>query len=392
MDDLKVYLLKNKITFQNLFQDKPLYEMLLKGMPLSCFIDKCDWLLINKIQDYRTLLQLAHSSCLIFRYETSVHEYIQMSSPFLLCFLDTLRLDLNSNQKNENLMMNKNSFLYIENDYLKIQNPFVDTHAITNMPMHIFFKKIESNELLKLFFLENELLSNEIIVQEDSSGAIDRLFMRKTNYNNLKIGEKNFSSITKSIRMKAETKLISEENFNKLNLQNAIVNRSSQRFAGEKVTIEGLLELLLLVFSDLQLNIDRTFYKKIYPSAGSLNVIKPIVQILSDEVDGIRKGVYYYDGQLCKLLPCDFTYQSLNDVIAENPKVCISLVAELEITEKKYGPYSLKLAILDAGVILSYLYIFSKALNLNSSAYGLDTLHDSFLKNKKKEVASFCLY
>jgi hypothetical protein len=232
--------------------------------------------------------------------------------------------------------------------------------------------------------IECEILSNTPTARANSSDLIDSLFCYKS------INSKQKKPEAKRIN-RPLLKTVMANDYDHYDLKSLLLNRTSTRKPSGKLNSHSLGKLLDLIFREKHSKAG--VYSRLYPSAGCIYEVYPIIQVSTNEFEGLKKGIYSYQfgsNEPFKLISTKIN--SSPDLFFECPNICISLIADLEISKDSYGPLALKLAYLNAGVLLTYFYIFSAALGINGCAYGIENIKRPTIKKTEQDVGGFCLF
>ena len=164
----------------------------------------------------------------------------------------------------------------------------------------------------------------------------------------------------------------------KMSLEEAIDKRRSiRRYMEEPLTLEEVSQILWAAYG-----INR-WGKRTSPSAGACYPFE--VYVVVENVDGLPRGIYRYDGRehflelikkgsFRKALTGACLYQRC---VATAP-MNIVIVAHYERTTRRYGERGIRYVHIDAGHMGQNIYLQATALNLGTVAVG--AFHDMGVK------------
>lgn len=387
---MKNYLLKlNSVTPDNLLKDmeSPLVGTLTKGVALDELKEFTEKIFAESPLVFQLLLYLVKNSYLYLEYTDEEGRQVDLFTPHLTHFFTTDSLE-DKGHSLPLLELHAHTITLKDNQKTKIFNPYKSTSIRFSGGLYFILNLLQTNALFHNLVQSSELFSLEPLAENNSSVLLDEAFYTKTHEDN----DHLFSDET-LIKLMAEYprvcsgKILQLTDLRQLNLADAIYNRASLRSPSPALNLKTLTELLELVFADTEMR------RKLYPSAGGIYEIYPVVYLYDDSV-GLPKGAYRYKGgQENPFAPLgNIGLAPSNQDQRFTARCCISLIAEPKVIGYKYGPLSFKLSLLNAGVMISYLSIFSSALGLHGCAYGSKSTRVGQLPRGHKDLAGFHLF
>lgn len=166
-----------------------------------------------------------------------------------------------------------------------------------------------------------------------------------------------------------------------INLQTALLSRVSERTFAQNLTVSNLSTQLYWSFGILSNN------KRSYPSGGALYPLEVYVVIINTK--NIESGVFHYNVKQHVLEKLPFaeidsviSALGLDEMSIGTPSAIIFLSFVEHRSHKKYGIFSNKLSLLEAGHAGQNFYLVASAIGSKTCALGLGakihTLNDIF--------------
>lgn len=341
-------------------------------------------LLLLAPEHFYKLLFLIKNSFIHLEYRRD-NDLIELTSPQLVSFIITpLKKTQNSIVKEFHL--HEEALMSKVNNKTRILNPYINSSLVFTQSLNSLLEILREDRFFSNLVEESNLLTSQNKAMEDDYSLMDEVFHFKTHeMNNHKYDTVKLLELMKATPSSLSGKKIKITDLQELNLTEAIFERSSKRTPSAHLNMHSLISLLELIFSETQ------NHKRIYPSAGAIYNIYPIVHIYDQSI-GLPEGTYKYIGGQTSLEPMGPLGHPPYQTQEFSPRCCISLISDPTLSLFKYGPLSFKLSILNAGALLPYLYIFSSALKLHGCAWGAQTTREKLLPGHHKDLASFCLY
>lgn len=376
-----------------LYLDRP---NLLNLLDESIRIDFSNGLELAELEDYslelfkrssdffQQLLFLIKESHIYLEYSGNDHFQAELSGPILTQFITTKSIAQDGPVSLE-LNLHSDAVIFKEKKKTKVTNPKTKNHFVFMASLQGAMSSLHKSPFLCSLVQEAQLLTCENSSQHNVNSLMDDFIYKRMHsgsehaYNPTTLQE---MMMRQSDRFRRKT--LKKEELINYDIVSALIDRSSSRTRSLELTLQSIKLLISLVFSNTGPD------KKIYPAAGAIYEIYPIVHIY-DESIGLKSGTYEFKGESEELFFLGH-HEIHPSSEQSNPKCCISLIADPQLSRFKYGSLSLKLSMLNAGVLLTYFYLFSGALGLNGCAYGQKSTKDSLLCNEHKDLAGFCLY
>lgn len=341
--------------------------------------------LFNRSSDlFPQLLFLIKESHLYLEYNGEGHFQAELSGPILTQFLTTKSIAQDETISHE-LNLHSDAIIFKEKKKTKVANPKTKNNLVFNVGLQSAMSSLHASPFLCSLVQEAQLLTCENISQHNVNSLMDDFI-----YKRMHSGHEhtyNPTTLQEMIMRQSDhfrRRILKKEELAEYDMVSALIDRSSSRTSSPELTQQSIKLLISLVFSNTAPG------KKLYPAAGAIYEIYPLIHIYDESV-GLKSGTYEFAGENEELV-----FLGQNEIPPNteqrNPKCCISLIADPQLSRFKYGPLSLKLSMLNAGVLLTYFYLFSGALRLNGCAYGQKSTKDALLCKEHKDLAGFCLY
>lgn len=369
--------------------DTKLCLKLLKGLPLDELEDLTNFLMEQDHRRFQLLIHLIKKSYIYLECTSSDGKVFKISSSHLVLFASRKHLGyIPLINPEDGISVHSEGVLLSENNGSVIINPLAKAFITFDCHLDVFLKLIRSDKLIVDICLKSKLLTQCIPNQPDNSSVLDELFYLKTH--DTSTNELDYLESVRSIARNQHHALISVKRYNindylDLDFSSAVLNRSTSYKPSSNLSAENIKRLIDNIFA-LKPN-----GKKLFPSAGAIYEIYPLIHFYDSSL-GYEVGTYKYEGNSDKFIFKGHHYKEPYVEDDCRPRCGISLIYSPNVSRKKYKSLALKLNILNAGVILSYFYIFSSALGLNGSANGSTNTQDNALEPEHKDLVSFYLY